>query len=227
MRKHILVVQPDRETLTTLRKWLEDEGNEVVEAQDVEGARVLTRETPPDAILVHWTKAADVKHLIEHAGKRNGSAGSCILVTATQAQMPAAVSALEAGADDCLRLPVDRAELLARLAAGLRRRHGSEHDRLTAGPLVLDRAVHALWVSDENVNLAPTEFRLLTFFLEHQGRVFSREEILRGAWKRNIQAGSRTVDVHVRRLRQVLEPFGCADMIQTVRSFGYRFNARA
>lgn len=226
MRHQILVVQPDRDTLAKMRAWLEDDGNEVIEAGDVTGARNLARESTPDAIVVHWTRAADVKALIEQAGKRNGSAGSCILVTATHSQMPAAVSALEAGADDCLRLPLDRAELLARLNAGLRRRVGAEREQLSAGPLVLDKAVHCLSVGETVINLAPTEFRLLTFFLEHKGRVFSREEILHGAWKRNIQAGSRTVDVHVRRLRQVLEPFGCADMIQTVRSFGYRFNER-
>jgi two-component system, OmpR family, phosphate regulon response regulator PhoB len=226
MGSQILVVQPDRDTLTTMRAWLEEEGNEVLEAADLAGAGELAREVLPDAILVHWTKAADIKTLVESAGQRNGSAGSCILVTATQSQMPVAISALEAGADDCLRLPTDRAEFIGRIKAGLRRRLSPEHERLTAGSLVLDKAIHCLCIGDQTVNLAPTEFRLLSFFMEHRGRVFSREEILRGAWKRNIQAGSRTVDVHVRRLRQVLEPFGCADMIQTVRSFGYRFNDR-
>ena len=96
-------------------------------------------------------------------------------------------------------------------------------DQLTAGPVVLDKAVHCLTVNDQLVELAPTEFRLMAFFLENQGRVFSRDELLRRAWSKNIKAGHRTVDVHVRRLRQLLEPFGCDDLIQTVRGFGYRF----
>jgi two-component system phosphate regulon response regulator PhoB len=88
---------------------------------------------------------------------------------------------------------------------------------------VLDKAVHCLFVNEKPVDLAPTEFRLMAFFLENQGRVFSRDELLRRAWSKNIKAGHRTVDVHVRRLRQLLEPFGCDDFIQTVRGFGYRF----
>jgi len=78
-------------------------------------------------------------------------------------------------------------------------------------------------VSDQLIDLAPTEFRLMAFFLENQGRVFSRDELLRRAWSKNIKAGHRTVDVHVRRLRQLLEPFECDSYIQTVRGFGYRF----
>lgn len=226
MRNQVLVVQPDHEMLVTLRAWLEGEGHDVVEAHDASTAGALVRQSVPDAILLHWTNAADLRALSESLGKRNGRGGSCILVTAKPSQMPAAVAAFELGADDCIRLPVDQAELVARLHAGLRRRFGADRDRLAAGPLVLDKAVHCLCIEDETVNLAPTEFRLLAFFLEHKGRVFSREEILRGAWKRNIHTGSRTVDVHVRRLRQILEPYGCADMIQTVRSFGYRFTER-
>ena len=98
---------------------------------------------------------------------------------------------------------------------------------LTAGPLVLDKGIHRLLVDGKEVSLSPAEFRLLAFLLENQGRVFSREELLRGAWPKNITAGGRTVDVHVRRLRQLLEPFGCDDIIQTVRSFGYRLVATA
>jgi two-component system phosphate regulon response regulator PhoB len=88
---------------------------------------------------------------------------------------------------------------------------------------VLDIAVQCLLVDNQPVEVAPRDFRLLSFFLENQGRVFSRDDLLRRAWSKNIKAGHRTVDVHVRRLRQVLEPFNCEDMIQTVRGFGYRF----
>jgi len=95
-------------------------------------------------------------------------------------------------------------------------------DQLTAGPLVLDKGIHRLLVHGREVSLSPAEFRLLAFLLDNQGRVFSRDELLRGAWPKHITAGGRTVDVHVRRLRQLLEPFGCDDVIQTVRSFGYR-----
>src|SRR5262249_41829306 len=96
-------------------------------------------------------------------------------------------------------------------------------DLLVAGPVTLDKAVHCLTVNEQSIDLAPTEFRLMAFFLENQGRVFSRDELLRRAWSKNIKAGHRTVDVHVRRVRQLLEPFDCDGYIQTVRGFGYRF----
>jgi two-component system phosphate regulon response regulator PhoB len=148
---------------------------------------------------------------------------SRLIIWAEQTDIPNAVTALEFGADDCLALPFDAAELVARVNACLRRPLAAMRpDQLTAGPLVLDKAVHRLMVTGQEVPLSPAEFRLLAFLLENQGRVFSREELLRGAWPKHITAGGRTVDVHVRRLRQLLEPFGCDGIIQTVRSFGYR-----
>jgi len=148
-----------------------------------------------------------------------------VIVWAAQADIHEAVNALEFGADDCLAVPFDRAELVARVNACLRRpvSASTRPDLLAAGPVVLDKAVHSLTVSDQLIDLAPTEFRLMAFFLENQGRVFSRDELLRRAWSKNVKAGHRTVDVHVRRLRQLLEPFGCDGYIQTVRGFGYRF----
>jgi two-component system phosphate regulon response regulator PhoB len=148
---------------------------------------------------------------------------SRLIVWADQSDIASAVAALEFGADDCLALPFAHSELVARVNACLRRPVATTRpDQLAAGPVVLDKAVHRLTVRGEEVSLSPAEFRLLAFLLENQGRVFSRAELLRGAWPKNITAGGRTVDVHVRRLRQLLEPFGCDDIIQTVRSFGYR-----
>ena len=103
---------------------------------------------------------------------------------------------------------------------------GARSDQLAAGPLVLDKAGHCLRVNDRPIELAPTEFRLIAFFLENRDRVFGRDELLRRAWPRTIKAGHRTVDVHVRRLREHLEPFGLDELIQTVRGFGYRFGER-
>jgi two-component system phosphate regulon response regulator PhoB len=148
-----------------------------------------------------------------------------VIVWAAQSDIREAVNALEFGADDCLAVPFDRAELIARVNACLRRpaAASTRPDLLVAGPVTLDKAVHSLTVNEQSIELAPTEFRLMTFFLENQGRVFSRDELLRRAWSKNIKAGHRTVDVHVRRLRQLLEPFDCDGYIQTVRGFGYRF----
>ena len=115
-----------------------------------------------------------------------------------------------------------------RVQACLRRHefNGSTQGELIAGPIVLDRVAHSLVIAAQPVQLAPAEFRLMTFFVENPGRAFTRRELLRRVW-----AGSgvaeRTIDVHIRRLRRALEPFGCAGMIQTVQKFGYRFSAKA
>jgi len=221
MRNDILILQPDPEQRAAMRTALESRGHSVIEADSAPSARALLSETLPDVVLFHWSTPAAARNLLSEVTARNG-AGPCAIVTATDLELSEALGALDMGCDDCLRVPAEETELLARIDASLRRRQGKKHRQLSLGPLVLDKDVHCLCIDGRPVQLAPTEFRLLTFFLENPGRVFSRDEILKGAWQKNISAGSRTVDVHVRRLRQILEPYRCDDMIQTVRSFGYR-----
>jgi len=223
MRNEILIVQPDPEQCAAIRSVLESHGHAVSEAASVEAAQTLLRRASPDAVLVHWSSPVAVRNLLDGVLRNNGHSVACAIVTARENELNDALSALDMGYDDCVRIPADRTELIARLNASLRRRFGRGSNRITFGPLLLDKDVHCLYINREPVTLAPTEFRLMSFFLENPGRVFSRDEILRGAWQRNITAGSRTVDVHVRRLRQILEPYRCEDLIQTVRSFGYRF----
>jgi two-component system phosphate regulon response regulator PhoB len=165
-----------------------------------------------------------MRDALDRLRDQQATSQSRIVVWADQADIHDAIHALEFGADDCLPIPFDRVELVARINACLRRAAaGARPDQLAAGPLVLDKAGHCLWVDDRPIELAPTEFRLMAFFLENRGRVFGRDELLRRAWPRAIKAGHRTVDVHVRRLREHLEPFRLDVLIQTVRGFGYRF----
>jgi len=221
MRNDILIVQPDPELRAAIRTALESRGHHVIEADSAPQARVLLNRTLPDVVVFHWSTPTAARNLLRDAKSHSGS-GPCAIVTATDTEIGEALAALDMGCDDCLRVPADETELLARINASLRRRYGKRTQQLSMGPLVLDKEVHCLCINDEPVPLAPTEFRLLSFFLENPGRVFTRDEILKGAWQKNITVGSRTVDVHVRRLRQILEPHNCDDMIQTVRSFGYR-----
>ena len=173
--------------------------------------------------MLPWLGRRPVREALAQLREADATRRSRLIVWAEHGDMPSAVAALEFGADDCLALPFEPSELVARVNACLRRPLATvKPDQLTAGPLVLDKGVHRLLVQGQDVSLSPAEFRLLAFLLENQGRVFSRDELLRGAWPKHITAGGRTVDVHVRRLRQLLEPFGCDDIIQTVRSFGYR-----
>ena len=204
---------------------LELAGHAVQEAHELTSAWRLVEAARPDLILLPWTSSKPVRDSLARLREDSATRQARVIVWAAQADIHEAVNALEFGADDCLAVPFDRAELVARVNACLRRpvSASTRPDLLAAGPVVLDKAVHSLTVSDQLIDLAPTEFRLMAFFLENQGRVFSRDELLRRAWSKNVKAGHRTVDVHVRRLRQLLEPFGCDGYIQTVRGFGYRF----
>jgi two-component system phosphate regulon response regulator PhoB len=178
-----------------------------------------------DLLIVAWTALNSVSESLAILRNQDSSRRTRVITLAAREDMRSAIRTLEHGADDCVSVPFEHEELITRVNACLRRPAAEAvRERLTAGPVVLDKAVHRVLVNEEHVDLAPTEFRLMTFFLENQGRVFSRAELLSRAWTKNIKAGHRTVDVHVRRLRQQLEPFGCEGMIQTVRGFGYRFS---
>ncbi|HSH30048.1 MAG TPA: winged helix-turn-helix domain-containing protein, partial [Thiohalobacter sp.] len=137
------------------------------------------------------------------------------------------VRGLDAGADDYVTKPFSPRELVARIKAVLRRSRGEEADRvLEVEGLVLDPAGHRVSVGGEALEMGPTEFRLLHFFMTHPERVFSRSRLLDSVWGRNVYVEERTVDVHIRRLRKALSGHGHDRLIQTVRGAGYRFSTR-
>lgn len=184
----------------------------------------LTGAGQPKVILTCWNGRGRFAESLSRIRGQAPEGSSRIIVMAPREDLGDAAEVLGDGVDDCIGIPFAPAELLARIRACLRRPVESACPRpLRGGRVALDPAVHRVLVDGCPIELAPTEFRLLAFFLENQGRVFSRDELLLRAWARNSKAGVRTVDVHVRRLRQQLEPFGCERMIQTVRGFGYRF----
>jgi len=220
----VLVVHRDHLPRELARQALESAGHRVAEAADVLSGVRAAQASEPDLVLIEWTGQRLLRAALERLRDEPATSQSRVVVCANQADLQHAINALEFGADDCVLIPFERVELVARINACLRRSAaGAQPDRLAAGPLVLDKAGHCLWVDDRPIDLAPTEFRLMAFFLENRGRVFRRDELLRRAWPRAIKAGQRTVDVHVRRLREHLEPFGLDELIQTVRGFGYRF----
>lgn len=224
MRSAVLLVHGDKSLRESVREALERAGHAVQETNELETAWRQVSGGPPDLIMLPWTASKAVRDALVRLRDEHATRRSRVIVWAARSEIEAAVGALDLGADDCLAVPFSEAELVARVSACLRREPAAAcPDRLCAGPLVLDKAVHSLTVGCREVELAPTEFRLLAFFLENQGRVFGRDELVRRAWSKNVDPGQRTVDVHVRRLRQLLEPFGCDYLIQTVRGFGYRF----
>jgi two-component system phosphate regulon response regulator PhoB len=219
----VLVIHDEQALRAAARQALTQAGLQVAEAADVAAALSIAERVRPTVIVLPWLGRRPAREALARLRDSDATRRSRLIVWAEHSDMPNAVAALEFGADDCLALPFEPAEFVARVNACLRRPLAAiRPDQLTVGPLVLDKAVHRLLVRGQEVSLSPAEFRLLAFLLENQSRVFSRDELLRGAWPKNITAGGRTVDVHVRRLRQLLEPFGCDDIIQTVRSFGYR-----
>ena len=222
MSKSILLVHADTRVQQDVRALLAGNGFRLAHTKELS----LTDFGTPDAAIIDWEALKPVSDSLLWL-KRNAAGPEVrVIVLAEQREYASAVRSLDYGADDCIRVPLHGDELLIRLNACLSRPQlPLKDDKLQAGPIVLDRRLHRVSVNDENLLLAPTEFRLLAFLLENQGRVFSRNELLTRAWSRNVKAGHRTVDVHVRRLRQQLEPYRCEDMIQTVRGFGYRLRA--
>jgi two-component system phosphate regulon response regulator PhoB len=224
MGHSVLVVHGDQPPRRLARQALESAGHTVAEAADLQAGWRIAQAALPDLLLLQWTEHRLLRDALDRLRDEPATSQSRVVVWAKQAEIRDAINALDFGVDDCVAIPFDRVELVARVNACLRRAAaGAKSDQLTVGPLVLDKAGHCLWFDDRPIELAPAEFRLMAFFLEHHGRVFGRDELLRRAWPRAIKAGNRTVDVHVRRLREHLEPFGLQELIQTVRGFGYRF----
>lgn len=226
MGGYVFQIQDERELGAKIKRALERDGLRVQDCASIEAVQSALGTKAPSVVLLPWSGEAALRRALWDL-KGSGPLTPSVILLAPHAKLSAAIASLCYGVDDCVGVPFLSEELVARVAAALERPPiAAAPERLEAGPVVLDKAEHALTVSGQNVSLAPTEFRLLSFFLEHQGRVFSRSQLLQGAWARHVAAGPRTVDVHVRRLRQLLEPFGCDDMIQTVRGFGYRFTGR-
>jgi two-component system phosphate regulon response regulator PhoB len=148
-----------------------------------------------------------------------------VLMTSGNGRTDDAVAALESGADDVVGKPIYMPEFLARVNACLRRPANFAHsDIFSAGGITVDDIGHRVLVDGATVSLAPREYRLLHFLLTNQDRVFSRKQLLVHVWDRETTVGPRTVDVHIRRLRSLLEPFGYDRYLQTVRGSGYRFS---
>jgi len=133
------------------------------------------------------------------------------------------VSGLDTGADDYVTKPFSVQELIARMKAVLRRT-GAKTDTevISIGPLFIEPSSHRVALNNIDVMMSPTEYKLLYFFASNPNKVFSRNQLLDNVWGDNVYVEDRTVDVHIRRLRRILDAQGCADLVQTVRGFGYK-----
>ncbi len=228
MPLNILIVEDEAAIQELIAVNLEAAGHHALRAADAGQALELMRQTLPDLVLLDWmlpgqSGVAIARHLRGNARTR---AIPIIMLTAKSAEQDK-VLGLEAGADDYITKPFSPRELLARIKAVLRRRAPQmTEDVVEVSGLRLDPLAHRISAKGLTLNLGPTEFRLLHFFMTHAERVHTRTQLLDQVWGDHVYVEERTVDVHIRRLRQALEASGHDALIETVRGTGYRFAAR-
>jgi two-component system phosphate regulon response regulator PhoB len=219
----VLLVEDEPAQRTVLAYNLEAEGFAVTQADNGEDAMVLVDEEEPDIIILDWMmpKVSGIE-VCRRLKMRPETRGIPIIMLSARAEEVDRIRGLETGADDYVIKPYSVLELMARARAQLRRVRPS-----TAGVVLehedirLDPESHRVYRAEKVLKLGPTEFKLLVTLMERPGRVFSREQLLDLVWGRDIYVDTRTVDVHVGRLRKSLMQFGGGDPVRTVRGAGY------
>ena len=201
--RQVLIVDDEFAIRDMLRMALEIAGFRCLEAENIQDAFTLIVDERPDMVLLDWMLP--------------GGSGLELL------------RRLDVGADDYITKPFAPRELIARIKALMRRSAGGdEQDRIQVAELVLDGESRRIFLLDEPVDMGPTEFNLLQFFMSHPERAYTRSQLLDQVWGANVYVEERTVDVHIRRLRKALQTpqADYSDLVQTVRGTGYRFSAR-
>ena len=226
--KHILIVEDEQPIREMISFALAGVGYEVREAADARQAQAAISERLPDLILLDWMlpgiSGIDFARRLK---KEDLTRELPIIMLTARAEEEDKVQGLESGTDDYITKPFSPRELVARIRAVLRRGGPAAEDEiLHANGLSLDLASHRVSAGEALLDVGPTEYRLLEFFMSHPERVYSRGQLLDRVWGSNVYVEERTVDVHIRRLRKVLEPHGHDVLIQTVRGAGYRFSTR-
>ena len=196
---------------------------EVGAAADGEEALLLIEERVPDLLLLDWMlpKVTGIE-ICRRLRARTETKNLPIIMLTARTEESDKIRGLDMGADDYIVKPFSMTELMARIRAVMRRiRPGLVEEAVSVGDITVDRAAHKVLRDGQEIHLGPTEFRLLDYFIQHPGRVFSREQLLNMVWGSDVYVEVRTVDVHVGRLRKALRQNGGEDPIRTVRSAGY------
>ena len=223
----VLIVEDEAPVRQMIAFNLNRAGYAVSEAGDVATARSAIADQRPDLVLVDWMLPDSSGLELTRSLKRDEAYKDIAIIMLTaRGEEQSKIAGLDSGADDYVTKPFSARELLARINAVLRRSSNEPDALLTHGVLELRPDEHRLFANGEEVILGPTEYKLLGFFMQNPERVYSREQILNFVWGRNIYIEERTVDVHVQRLRKVLNDCGVSGYIQTVRGAGYRFSVK-
>ena len=221
VQPYILVVEDEEALATLLHYNLDKEGCRVEISGDGEEALIRIDEKLPDLVILDWMlPSVSGIEVCRRLRQRPATRNLPIIMLTARGEETDRVRGLDTGADDYIVKPFMMSELSARVRAVLRRiRPGLAEDRIRHGDIVIDRSAHRVKRAGKDVHLGPTEFRLLDYFMQHPGRVFSREQLLNAVWGSDVYVETRTVDVHIGRLRRALG--GDGDPIRTVRSAGY------
>ncbi|MGX9418878.1 phosphate regulon transcriptional regulator PhoB [Vibrio sp. RC27] len=229
MSRRILVVEDEAPIREMLSFVLEQKGYNVVEAEDYDSAVAKLCEPYPDLVLLDWMlPGGSGINFIKHMKREELTRNIPVVMLTARGEEEDKVRGLEVGADDYITKPFSPKELVARLKAVIRRVTPTAlEDVIDVQGLRLDPVSHRVMSNESAIEMGPTEFKLLHFFMTHQERVYSREQLLNNVWGTNVYVEDRTVDVHIRRLRKALEDANHDRLIQTVRGAGYRFSTKA
>ena len=223
----ILLVEDDPGLVELLSYHLSRENFAVEATADGEDALLIARENPPDLVILDWMiEGVSGIEVCRRLRRLPDTANVPIIMLTARTEEADRVRGLETGADDYVTKPFSPKELVARVTAVLRRiRPALAGDRLAYAGIDMDLVRHRVRRDGVAMAIGPTEFRLLKHFLQHPGRVFSREQLLTAVWGHDSDIEARTVDVHIRRLRLAINAGGRSDLIRTVRAAGYALDA--
>ena len=228
-KRKILIVEDESAIREMLRMALEQDGYEVVEAGDSAQALELVPRDSFVLLLIDWMlPGMSGVELTRRLKNDEYTRHIPVIVLTARGEEEDKVRGLDAGADDYVTKPFSTRELLARIKAVIRRAAPEAGEEvIEVNGLSLDPSSHRVLANGDSLDMGPTEFRLLHFFMTHPERVYSRGQLLDRVWGGNVYVEERTVDVHIRRLRKALSPHAHDRMIQTVRGAGYRFSKQA
>lgn len=223
---NILIVEDEAAIRGMLTIVLEQAGFNPIATAEVESAQKILADSFPDLILLDWMLPGISGVEWARRLKKDPSYRDLpIILLTARGEEEDTVRGLEIGADDYMTKPFSPKELVARIRAVLRRSGKLQGaTQIALGNLILDTEQHRLTIGEKQLEVSPTEFRLMQFFMTHPDKVFSRTQLLDQVWGRSVYIEERTVDVHIRRLRKILGDYGKEDLVQTVRGFGYRFS---
>lgn len=227
VKARILLVEDDQALTQLLDFHFRREEFDVEITGDGEEALLMAKESPPDLVILDWMiEGVSGIEVCRRLRRLNETANVPIIMLTARGEEADRIRGLETGADDYVTKPFSPRELVARVSAVLRRvRPALAGEQLAYSDIEMDLVSHKVRRGGDTVPLGPTEFRLLRHFLEHPGRVFSRERLLDSVWGHDSDIELRTIDVHIRRLRKAINVGGKADIIRTVRSAGYALDA--